>query len=190
MEQQPKPVDVSRLKSILGNAKKVMEKVENNDYKTGHIDPKALTEDGVRQLQAEGVVRPQVTQAATKNVDYTNEQVINSNLPPAIKKAMMEKHIPKPTGLNHTFTLDDVAELADKPMGPPKTPKTQPKVITENRNNSDLITISKSELDAMINAKLLEFLTKSYNKTLTEETIARTINMLIKEGKITVNKKK
>ena len=36
---------------------------------------------------------------------------------------------------------------------------------------------------------LLDRVTKNYNKTLTEETIKKTINLLIKEGKLKITKK-
>ena len=34
----PQPIDVSRLKGILGNAKKIMGKVETGNYETGNVD--------------------------------------------------------------------------------------------------------------------------------------------------------
>lgn len=185
----PTPVDVSRLKNILGNAKKIMNKVETNDFTTGHVDARALNEDGVAELQSEGVTR--TATAPTEVSDYTEEQVRNSNLPPAVKEAMIKNKIPKVTMASTSFSLDDVSDLVEKPMGYVKTPNTTKKVVNENvrHDNSDMITISKSELNEMIQTKLLEFFTTSYNKTLTEEAIKKTINLLIKEGKITTKKK-
>jgi len=51
------------------------------------------------------------------------------------------------------------------------------------------LTISREDLDAMINVRLLEFFTQTYNKMIIEDTIKKTMSMLIKEGKITVKKK-
>lgn len=189
----PQPMDLGRLKSILSASKAVMNKVETNNFTTGHIDGRALNEDGVKQLQSEGVSRP-VTQ--NNSLAYTDDMVKNSNLPSAIKQAMLEHPIPKVGGPNHTFTLDDVSDLVhEKPMGVPKRPVTKQKLVNENRNieNSDLITISKSQLDDLVgnivNEKLLEFFTKNYNKSLTEQTVKATINTLIKEGKLQPKKK-
>lgn len=182
--ETPQPVDLNRLKNILGNAKKIMSKVEDKNFTTGHIDARALNEDGVSQLQNEGVTRPA---SMTQSGDYTDEQVLNSKLPPAVKQAMLEKKIPRATMPTHTFNIDDVSDMVDKPMGLPKTPKTR---INEGVNtSSDMITISKSELDNMINERLLEFFTKMYSKNLTEDTVKRTISTLIKEGKLSVKKK-
>jgi hypothetical protein len=52
-----------------------------------------------------------------------------------------------------------------------------------------MITISRSELKDMINEGISTFFKQVYDKTLTEETIKKTINVLIKEGKINVKKK-
>lgn len=193
----PAPVNLNALKTILANAKKVMKKVEDNNFTTGHVDARALTEDGVAELQREGVTRPlnESRHQAQSVTDYTEEQVNNSNLPPAIKKAMLEKKIPRVSMNSSSFSLDDVSDLVEKPMGLPKTPKTQPRREPINETTfvtnqkSDTITLSKSELNNMINERLVQVLSENYNKMLTEEAIKKTINMLIKEGKLTVKKK-
>lgn len=191
----PQPMDLGRLKSILSASKAVMNKVETKNFTTGHIDTRALTEDGVKQLQSEGVVRPANQNGSSNNaLNYTEEMVKNSNLPPVIKQAMLEHPIPKVSGPNHTFTLDDVSDLVDeKPMGFPKRPTTKTQPINESNSYSDTITVSKSQLndivEKIVNQKLLEFFTKNYNKTLTEQTVKTTVNTLLKEGKIQPKKK-
>ena len=105
---------------------------------------------------------------------------------------MIRKPIQKINGLNHTFNLDDVSELAEeKPMGLPKLRQTAkvPQRVNESRSNDNMLTISREDLDAMINVRLLEFFTQTYNKMIIEDTIKKTMSMLIKEGKITVKKK-
>ncbi len=185
--ETPPPVNLSALKNVLANAKKLMNKVENNDYSTGHVDPRALNEDGVSELQSEGVVRPSSTQQSS---DYTEEQVRNSNLPPAVKEAMIRNKIPKVSMSNSSFSIEDVSDLVEKPMGFPKTKAPVRKVVNEGLiNNSDMITISKTELKSMINESLAQFFKQSYDKTLTEDAIKKTINLLIKEGKISVKSK-
>lgn len=191
--ETPAPVDVSRLKNILGNAKQLMKKVDSGDYETGHVDPRALTEDGVKELQSEGVTRPmmqQQQQQASGSVGYTEEQVRNSNLPEAVKQAMINRPIQQLNGLSHTFNIEDVADLAEnRAMVPTKIRKSPARITESRQDNDDLLTISRSDLDAMIDVRLLEFFTKTYNKMITEDTIKKTINMLVKEGKLTVKKK-
>ena len=198
---EPIPVNMNNpaLLALLKNARNVMKKVENNDFTTGHVDPRALTEDGIQELQREGVTRP-ISESRSQSqtvTDYTEEQVRNSKFPEAIKKAMLEKKIPRLSMTPASFSLDDVSEMIEKPMGLPRTPKTQPKQqirrepVNESMltNNSDMITVSKGVLKDMINESIIQVLTENYSKTLTEEAIKKTINMLIKEGKITIKKK-
>ena len=53
--------------------------------------------------------------------------------------------------------------------------------MNETIQNNNL---NKDDLRDMIKDVLIEFLTNDYNKTITENTIKKTINTLIKEGKI------
>jgi hypothetical protein len=180
----PQPIDVSRLKGILGNAKNIMSKVETGNYETGNVDGRALTEDGVKQLKAEGVRRP----ATQGQPQIDTSRIQNSRLPESIKKAMMENPIAQPTGLNHTFTLEDVYDIADeKPMPIPQARK-QP--IQENyQQPQQLGGHSDNVLRAMMKDVLIEYLSNEYSKNLTESVIKQTISTLINEGKITAKKK-
>ncbi len=52
-----------------------------------------------------------------------------------------------------------------------------------------MVTLSRGELKELINETLINFLKNNYEKNLTETTIKRTINLLIKEGKLGTAKK-
>lgn len=192
---EPQPVDLNKLKSILAGSKKIMNKVENNDFTTGNINPRALTEDGIKELQSEGVTRPMTQQ--NSSVGYTEDMIKNSKLPSNIKEAMLKNPIPQITSPNYTFSLDDVSELSqEKPMGVPRIPKTntpKSRVVNESVNNSDLITISRAELKEIVTEavtkELLEFFAKNYNAMVTEQTVKKTVGLLVKEGKIPQKKK-
>lgn len=179
----PQPIDLNKLKGILGNAKKVMNKVETGNYETGHVDGRALTEDGVRQLQAEGVSRP------TSQPTVDTSRIENSRLPESVKKAMRENPIAQPSGLNHTFTLDDVSDIAyEKPMPTPQARK-QPIQETYQQPQQNFGGHSENVLRAMIKDVLIEYLSNEYSKNLTESVIKQTITTLINEGKVTTKKK-
>ena len=179
----PQPIDLNKLKGILGNAKKVMNKVETGDYETGHVDGRALTEDGVKQLQAEGVSRP------TSQPTVDTSRIENSRLPESVKKAMRENPIAQPSGLNHTFTLDDVSDIAyEKPMPTPQARK-QPIQETHQQPQQNFGGHSENVLRAMIKDVLIEYLSNEYSKNLTESVIKQTITTLINEGKVTTKKK-
>lgn len=187
----PIPVDTNRLKNILNASRNIMKKVETGDYETGNIDSRALNEDGIKQMQAEGYSRPiSQTTSNTSSSGYNEEMVRNSKLPDSIKEIMIKKPIPKLSGPNHTFNLKDVMdEEPERPMGVPQRPKTQPKrQIAESYVDSDNITISKTELAEMVsdlvNEKLLEFFVQHHNKRITEDAVKKTISLLLKEGKI------
>ena len=193
----PKPVDVSRLASILGKAKSVMKATESGNYSTGNIDATRLVQDTDNYVTEshvpQGAIQQNVYGDPTRPIGTYNEQsIMNSKLPESIKKAMLENPIAIPNNpLGHTFNLEDVAHLMeDKPM-PPPTSKGKT-IVNETYNNhssnNDMITISKSQLKDVIKDVLIEYLTNEYSKNLTENTIKKTINTLIKEGKISTKK--
>lgn len=187
----PTPIDVSKLKGILGNAKKLMNKVETGNYETGHVDGRALTEEGVKQLQAEGVRRPSAQSQGQGQPQINESNIKNSRLPESIKKAMLENPIAQPNGMTHTFTLDDVYDIADeKPMPLPQARKQS---VHENVNyqqpQQNVVGYNDNELRAMMKDVLIEYLSNEYSKNLTESVIKQTISTLINEGKITTKKK-
>jgi len=201
----PQPIDVNRLKGILGGAKQIMNKVESGDYSTGNVDGRALTENGVQEMMAEGITRPQnavAPQVQANQPMYKNMET--SNMPSAIKEAMMTTPIPQMANHNHTFSLEDVQE---QPVGKPlvsakqypTTPQTNPQQQQQQQqqyqqpmgaNPNGTFTVSESGLKAMMNDMLLEFMTKTFVENLSEDVIKKTLNTLIKEGKVGIKKKK
>ena len=199
--EMPQPIDVSRLKGILGGARAIMNKVETGDYTTGNVDGRALNEGGVQQMMAEGITRPQTAVAPQMQANqpmYKNME--SSNMPAAIKEAMMKSPIPQGNGVNHTFNLEDVQPQAAQQQNQrvaqqyPQTPKTNPQPVYEQQqpvgaNANGTFTVSESALRAIVNDMLLEFMTQTFTQNLSEDVIKKTIGTLIKEGKINVKKK-
>ncbi len=209
MESTPAPVDLNKLKGILSKAKAVMNKAEENrpsakqtkgrDYEdtlvesTSYDDNDDRFESALNGMQTGGNSTIEAIDPSVANyADYVN----NSRLPPAIKKAMLEMPIPRSNGLSHTFNKEDVADLIDKPAKqskPAPRPAQRTQLNEATQKNSDSITVSKTELkemvDAIVNEKLLEFFMKTSSQKITEDAVKRTINLLIKEGKLTPKKK-
>ena len=192
--ETPAPVNLNALKGILANAKKVMNKVEGEKpvrqkntredlYESNNTRLPIYDENDEREPEYTSY-SPSQTQQNYQN-GYTTEQVMASKLPQNVKEAMIKNPIPQLQMPPSKFTLEDMGDLNEKKTNKGKL------IINESRTNvnSDMITISKTELKEMINESLVQFLTQSYNKTLTEDTIKKTINMLIKEGKLNVKKK-
>ena len=105
MEQMPQPIDVNKLKNILGNAKKIMQVTESGNYKTGNIDSTKLVQDTssyVNESNMGGTYIPETYNQSygdpTRPVNnYNQEMIQNSRLPEAIKQAMLTHPIPQAT---------------------------------------------------------------------------------------------
>lgn len=133
-------------------------------------------------------------------IDYDANIVRNSRLPENIKKLMIEhpiKQAQMPSATSN-FTPEQIARIRGQ-MGtsqptqvhaqaPQQRLHETQRQIPTMVNNGDMITLSKSDLKDMINEGIATFFKQVYDKTLTEETIKKTINVLIKEGKIGVKK--
>lgn len=146
------------------------------------------------------------------------QAVKNSRLPNGIKEAMLKNPIPQANpyaALNNTFSLDDVSDLIEEDA--PVTARNNnaggnnsgnsytrtnmnsnrgqqhqgnQNMIAENMvyTGSKTITINEDELRGMLKEMVRTEVAK-FKKQLTEATIQRTIQTLIKEGKIAVKKK-
>ena len=164
----PTPVDVSKLKNILANAKKVM-KATDEQFKPKVQSQISESTKGASSINStpnyseydEKEIDYSRFQTQTQgntitNRDYTIDEVRNSNLPPMIKEAMIKNHIPRVTSLPGAFSLDGLEDLIEKPNQPQK------RTINENlyQNNSNMITISRDELNELIDKKINESLAK------------------------------
>lgn len=176
----PSPINLNEL-PFLKNAKELMKVVEKKS-------PKVLSEQTREQTNRE----EESEQYSSTPLHSYADTVNKSGLPDAIKKLMLDKPINVEAS---GFVIDEnnsYDEADEREMPPLQFNIKSKQIIKENNRpekNSDLITLSRSELDSMINEKLLDLLAKSYTKTITEETIKRTIKSLISEGKLSVKKK-
>ena len=189
--ETPAPVNLNALKGILANAKKVMNKVEENstpkggktaireDYNNNYNQP-VYDERDEREPVYEQYT--QTAPSAMQPMNYTAEQVMNSNLPANIKEAMLKNPIPQLQGPPSKFSLEDLGDLVEKP----KT--RQPLRENHTQNSSQGIMVDPSVLKAMIKEAVAEYFKESYEKQITEQAIKKTINVLIKEGKINTKK--
>ena len=121
--------------------------------------------------------------------NFSREHIMASKLPANIKEAMIKNPIARPS-MTGVLTQDVIEAI--NPNANRATPQPR-QMVSEGRTtqpaNSDLITISRGELKEIMNETLVSFLKTNYEKSLTEAAITKTINLLIKEGKIGVKKK-
>jgi hypothetical protein len=187
--ETPKPVNLNALKNILAKSKAVMAAVEDKNpskpKQTRGID-EGYNQPIYNENDEKDIHYPTPdlsTYQPSQPKMYTTEQVMASNLPPAIKEAMIKNPIPQLQMSTSSFSLEDLGDLVEKPKSVVQ--------INERKiqQNSDMVTISRTELKELINESLLSFFKNTYEKTLTEAAIKKTINTLINEGKINVRKK-
>ena len=163
-------------------SKHTQEVSESYDYDTTPI----YAESDEREPNYNQYAPTPVSAAPLQN--FSKEHIMASKLPDNIKEAMIKKPIARAemTGLSQE------AIEAINPTARKATPQPR-QMVSENRTtksvDSDLITISRSELKEIMNETLVSFLKTNYEKSLTEAAITKTINLLIKEGKIGVKKK-
>jgi hypothetical protein len=190
----PAPVNLAALKGILANAKKVMNKVEENSTPTNakksvresYDDYNNYQQPMYNEMDEREPVYENFTPSTPSQMQpqmYTPEQVMASKLPPAIKEAMLKNPIPQLQGPPSKFSLEDLGDLVEQPQRKP-----QP-LRESSGNHQPQMSIDANMLKAMVKEAVAEYFKESYEKRITETTIAKTINLLIKEGKLQTKKK-
>ena len=199
MNEIPQPVDMSKLQGILGKAKAVMNSVNEGSYTPGNVDSSMITQDtsgyvsnphGGQPMNQQVQTSQPAPQAMGNPVrqpkEITESAINNSKLPQAIKDAMIKNPIVQSNPMMPaSFSLEDVSELIEPKKQQPVTTQPQQK-ISENvmSQTNDKFTVSEASLRGIIKDVLVEYLAADYTKNLTEGVIKKTINTLIKEGKI------
>lgn len=189
----PAPVNLTALKGILAKAKTVMNKIEEANPK-GRQKVRESYDDGYSKqpIYDESDEREPVYENFTPSTPsqmqpqmYTPEQVMASKLPANVKEAMLKTPIPQLQGPPSKFSLEDLSDLIEKPKNNYK-PSGVP--LHESSGNYQPQSIDTNMLKAMVKEAVNEYFKESYEKRITEEAIKKTINVLIKEGKINTKK--
>lgn len=180
------PVDLNKLKGILNKSKAVMKTVESGHYQTGNIDGNVLVQETIDTLPPGAMPKAMSSKSAPV---ITEDKIQNSRLPDAIKKVMLENPIPQMTGPNHTFTLDDVSDLVDKPMPTPKAKQSQRQFVQEQVQQPT--TMNEDRMRAIVQEEMAKFFSGYFMKQITETIQKQTIKNLLDTGiikKQTTNK--
>ena len=195
---QPAPVVMTpQMIALLAKSKQVMNKSlsdspivskhtqavsESYSYDNSPI----YSESDEREPNYNEYVPTAVSAAPLQN--FSREHIMASKLPANIKEAMIKNPIARP----EMAGLSQEAIEAINPSARRAAPQPR-QMVSEGRvaqhTDSDMITISRTELKEIMNETLVSFLKTNYEKSLTEAAITKTINLLIKEGKIGVKKK-
>jgi hypothetical protein len=187
----PNPVDMNKMAHILRASKDVMKRVEGGNIQGGHIDGSKLVQEGLLDALPAGATPKASTNTKMRNASA--DVIKSSGLPDVVKKAMLENPIPKTSlaEMSQSFSIDDIPDdLLEKPIPAPQF-RGQRQVVSEGQPQQPVMGINMTEnaLRGLIKDVILEVLLDDYTQKLNENTIKKTINMLIKEGKISTKKK-
>jgi len=196
--EMPTPVSLGALEGLLARSKQVMQQVEAKNPIAQKGSDSGLAESYTPQQTTKSYGYDESDEKdmsygdykaperdVTQIVDYTEEQVMASNLPPAIKEAMLKNRIPRLSGPPSKVSPEAIARMTG--IQPKQQPQTR-QPLTENVNNSGMVTVSKEQLQAMIKEGIDNFFKNDYEKRITEAAIKKTITVLIKEGKLNTKK--
>jgi len=172
-------LDNSTIMEMLSKSKRILDKVESGNFETGNVDSNLLSQSSDNLVEQ-------------KNLNHAYKNLKTTKMDPRIIKSMLENPIIPENGLTKKpFTIDDANN--SKFFTKSKS-NINESVSNHNSNyrttNERIITLTESELDKKIKDTLLEFMALTFTKNLTESTIKKTINTLIKEGKIKVSTRK
>jgi len=196
--EMPAPVPLGALEGLLARSKQVMQQVEAKNpivqkgsdsglaesYTPQSTQNYGYDESDEKDMSYGDYKAPE--RDVTQVVDYTEEQVMASNLPPAIKEAMLKNRIPRLSGPPSKVSPEAIARMTGIQPKQQQPQTRQP--LTENVNNSGMVTVSKEQLQAMIKEGIDNFFKNDYEKRITEAAIKKTITVLIKEGKLNTKK--
>jgi len=173
----------------LVQAKKVMNKVDGGNYERGHVNETVLRSNP-EELNVSEVNTP-----TQKPANYTPNKVMESKLPDAIKRAMIENPIPQ-ISLSDSLDMDFVKNT--KKLMEAEGVATKPKQTPPSRSIPQSSNIDMNEIAIIIENTVRKVLDEKLNQILTaQQTLSINENLVLKvgdsvfKGKITgVNKSK
>lgn len=195
-------ISQDELVASVARAKKVMGKVESRDFSKGHINEDILRSD------PEEVLKKQ-TPPKKSSVDGSMVEKINkSNLPPAIKEAMINNPIQQ---ISLTDSIDDAAfiknaralmeregdispqqqrerQVVNEYVSPPQQPTSRQDQSFLNTDMSTLTNLVENVVRKVLDEKLTQILSAETAKNINENLVLRVGDSIFK-GRITAVKK-
>ena len=177
----------------LVQAKKVMNKVETGSFERGNVDESVLRADP-EELSAQYSQQPQVRSSQPQQTNVS--RIMESKLPDAIKKAMIDNPIPQ---ISLTDSLDinfveKTKRLMESEGVSTKKSTSKQQSSSPSYNGSDLVpiieNIVRKTVTEILDAKLNQILTAQQTLSINENLVLKVGDSIFK-GKITgVNKSK
>lgn len=185
-----KRVTPDELAERLAASRKVMRKVENNDYERGNINEQQIISNDPEMVMDDE--RPVPPVSKYKVEDHNPDRIKESRLPDAIKQAMIEHPIPK-ISLNDGIDIDMVSKakkIMERDGSIPKSSNKQ--TIVQHVSSGDLEkkltpiieNIISKTLDKIVETKLNQILAAQQIASLNENLAIKVGDSLF-QGKIT-----
>lgn len=190
MSQTKGTISENDLMYKLVQAKKVMNKVDSGNYERGNVDTNMLNSSPEEIMESNNTSPKSLSQPKVPNVN----KIMESKLPDAIKKAMIDNPIPQ-ISLNETLDMNFVqgAKRLMEQEGLSKKPQQQRQTNTNNSTNIDMNAIAvliENTVRKVLDEKLNQILTAQQTQTINENLVLKVGDSVFK-GKITgVNKAK
>lgn len=174
-----------RLNAMLMGAKNLMNHLDEN----GVPNVEAKMNENYDHIDTSNVVELPDLDSYKKSEVVPLKNINTSKMDPRILESLKKQPI---------IAQDPNATIGGRPIDPslfkknsPKPVPVQRKVVNENYNNmnNDSIMVNPEQLRQMVKDCLLEFMTTTFTKNLSESVIKTTIKSLISEGKITAKTK-
>jgi hypothetical protein len=168
----------NKLAALLKNSRAIMNKVEENNFERGHIDPNMLVSEGElvdRPVQTNKMSNVQNVSRVNNTTNYKN--LNNSKMPKQIIEAMVNNPIDIPETPFHSFDVtedlinevnsnnnnntsynEDYDEYVEKPT-PTRTSQPKKQVVKEriNESSSDIREIVREEISRLLPKIVAEY---------------------------------
>lgn len=175
----------SKLAALLKNSKAIMNKVEENTYQKGNIDPSMLIAEG-DLVESPGTMTNQKPMSAPVNKPISSGQKFknlpNSKMPKQILEAMVNNPIDIPETPFHTFdvsenlvrevnSIDQNYEYEEKPLTVNRLAEANKKAITQKQiireSSEDIRQVIREEISKILPTIIAEY----FDKRVIEEQI-------------------
>lgn len=175
----------SKLAALLKNSRAIMNKVEENTYQKGNIDPSMLVAEG-DLVETPGTMSNQKPMATPINKSMSSGQkfknLSNSKMPKQILEAMVNNPIDIPETPFHTFDVSENLvrevnsanqnyEYEEKPLSVNRLVESNKKTITQKQvlreSSEDIRQVIREEISKILPNIIAEY----FDKRVIEEQI-------------------
>jgi hypothetical protein len=162
----------SKLAALLKNSKAIMNKVEDNSFERGNIDPSMLVTEGDLVETPVQTNRMSNTQSVNRTNTTKFKNINNTKLPKQVVEAMVNNPIEIPETPFHTFDISDnlinevnsvgnggYDEYEEKPIPNKLSQPPKKQIVKEriNESSSDIREMVREEISRLLPKIIAEY---------------------------------